>query len=78
MRIYIIEDDLSVIGILEDIVEGNGLGTICGDTGDGPPDLSQILALAPTLFSSTCSCRKRTAFRWCGNCGRWAQRPNLL
>ena len=37
MRIYIIEDDLSVIGILEDIVEGSGLGTICGDTGDGPP-----------------------------------------
>lgn len=50
MRIYIIEDDLSVIGILEDIVEGNGLGTICGDTGDGPPDLPQILALAPDLI----------------------------
>ena len=50
MRIYIIEDDLSVIGILEDIVEGNGLGTICGDTGDGLPDLSQILALAPDLI----------------------------
>ena len=50
MRIYIIEDDLSVIGILEDIVEGSGLGTICGDTGDGPPDLSQILSLAPDLI----------------------------
>ena len=49
MRIYIIEDDLSVIGILEDIVEGSGLGTICGDTGDGPPDLPQILSLAPDL-----------------------------
>ena len=32
MRIYIIEDDTSVISILEDIVEGNDLGTICGDT----------------------------------------------
>ncbi len=50
MRIYIIEDDLSVIGILEDIVEGCGLGTICGDTGDGPPDLPQILALDPDLI----------------------------
>ena len=50
MRIYIIEDDLSIIGVLEDIVEGNGLGTICGDTGDGPPDLPQILALSPDLI----------------------------
>ena len=32
MRIYIIEDDTSVIGVLEDIVEGNQLGTICGDS----------------------------------------------
>ena len=50
MRIYIIEDDLSVIGILEDIVEGGGLGTICGDTGDGALDLPQILALSPDLI----------------------------
>ena len=50
MRIYIMEDDLSVIGVLEDIVEGNGLGTICGDTGDGPPDLPHIIALAPDLI----------------------------
>ena len=49
MRIYIIEDDISVIGVLENIVEDSGLGTICGDTGDGPPDLPQILSLAPDL-----------------------------
>ena len=46
MRIYIIEDDTSVIGVLEDIVEGSQLGTICGDSGGGPADLQQILALA--------------------------------
>ena len=50
MRIYVIEDDVSVIGILEDIVEGNALGTVCGDTGEGLPDLSYILSLAPDLI----------------------------
>ena len=50
MRIYIIEDDITVIGILEDIVERNGLGTICGDTADGPADLERILALDPDLI----------------------------
>ena len=33
MRIYIVEDDLSVINILEDIIETQGLGEICGDCG---------------------------------------------
>ena len=51
MRIYIIEDDTSVIGVLEDIVEGNQLGTICGDSGGGPADLQQILALARTFVA---------------------------
>lgn len=50
MKIFIIEDDISVIGILEDIVEGSGLGSLCGDTGDGPPDLDQILSLDPDLI----------------------------
>lgn len=50
MRIYIIEDDISVISILEDIVERNGLGTVCGDTADGPADLERILALDPDLI----------------------------
>ena len=31
MKIYIIEDDLSVINILEDIIETQDLGEICGD-----------------------------------------------
>ena len=50
MKIFIIEDDISVIGVLEDIVEGGGLGSLCGDTGDGPPDLDQILSLNPDLI----------------------------
>lgn len=49
MRIYIIEDDLSVISVMEDIVERNGLGTVCGDSGGVAPDLEQILALNPDL-----------------------------
>jgi len=49
MKLYIIEDDLSVIGILEDIVERNGLGTVCGDSGDGL-DLDHILALDPDII----------------------------
>lgn len=50
MRIYIIEDDVTIISILEDIVERNGLGTICGDTSDGPADLERILAVDPDLI----------------------------
>ena len=50
MRIYIIGDDTSVISVLEDIVEGNSLGTICGDSGGGAADLHQIMALAPDLI----------------------------
>lgn len=50
MRIYIIEDDDTIISILEDIVERNSLGSICGDTADGPPDLDRILAVDPDLI----------------------------
>lgn len=50
MKIFIIEDDISVIGILEDIVERSGLGSVCGDTGDGPPDPDQVLSLDPDLI----------------------------
>lgn len=50
MKIYIIEDDLSVIGVLEDIVERSGLGYLCGDSGDGSPDLDRVLDLDPDLI----------------------------
>ena len=50
MRIYIVEDDFSVISVLEDIVERNNLGTICGDSSNGVPDLEHILAMNPDLI----------------------------
>ena len=50
MRIYIIEDDSTVISILVDLVEQNDLGTVCGDTADAPPDLEGILAADPDLI----------------------------
>lgn len=50
MKIYIIEDDYSVISILEDIVERNGLGTVCGDSGEDGVDMGKILAAKPDLI----------------------------
>ena len=50
MRIYIVEDDVTIISILEDIVERQGLGTICGDTADAPAEIEQILAVAPDII----------------------------
>lgn len=49
MRIYIVEDDVTVISILEDIVEREGLGSIVGDTADEPADLEHILAVDPDM-----------------------------
>ena len=48
MRIYIVEDDLSVINILEDIIETQGLGEICGDCGGEPANLSDVLRAKPS------------------------------
>ena len=50
MRIYIIEDDPIIISILEDIIEQNNLGKICGDTADSPLDLDHVLAISPDLI----------------------------
>lgn len=50
MKIFIIEDDLSVISILEDIVERNGLGTVCGDSSEDGVNLERIMALNPDLI----------------------------
>ena len=35
MRIYIAEDDPSVIGVLEDILESSALGRVCGASEEG-------------------------------------------
>ena len=50
MKYYIIEDSPSVVGILEDIVEGQGLGRLCGASENGVVNLPQILALAPDII----------------------------
>ena len=49
MRIYIIEDDTSVIGVLEDILESSALGRVCGASEEGAPDPERIMALDPDL-----------------------------
>lgn len=49
MEIYIVEDDISVINILEDIIEDNELGEVCGSTEGGPADIDEILALKPDV-----------------------------
>ena len=49
MRIYIVEDDISVINIHEDIIENYDLGEICGDCGGDVPDVSEILRSRPDV-----------------------------
>lgn len=50
MEIYIVEDDVTVINILEDIIEDNELGTICGTTEGEPANVDEILALDPDVI----------------------------
>jgi two-component system response regulator YcbB len=49
MRIYIIEDDISIINILEDIIETHDLGEICGDCGGNVPDVADVLRAKPDV-----------------------------
>ena len=49
MRIYIVEDDISVINILEDIIENYDLGEICGDCGGNVPDVADVLRAKPDV-----------------------------
>lgn len=50
MKIYIVEDDDAVISMLEDIVESENLGELCGSSTDGHTDSTDILAKAPDLI----------------------------
>ena len=50
MEIYIVEDDLSVINNLEEIMEQHQLGNICGDSGEEAPDVSRIMAQNPDII----------------------------
>ena len=49
MRVYIVEDDISVINVLEDIIETHNLGEICGDCGGEPANISDILRCKPDV-----------------------------
>lgn len=49
MRIYIVEDDLAVINVLEDIIESHDLGEICGDCGGEPADVLSVLRAKPDV-----------------------------
>ena len=49
MRIYIVEDDLAIINILEDIIETQDLGEICGDCGGEPADILDVIRCKPDL-----------------------------
>lgn len=50
MRIYIVEDDLAVINVLEDIIETHDLGEICGDCGGEPADILSVLRAKPDVI----------------------------
>lgn len=50
MEIYIVEDDISVINVLEDIIENDKLGTVCGSSDGQPANVEEILALRPDLI----------------------------
>ena len=49
MRFFIVEDDISVIRMLTDIIEDAGLGTVCGDTEGKPASVREILAAKPDV-----------------------------
>lgn len=64
MRIYIIEDDSSVISILEDIIEGENLGSVCGSTEDGRVDMEEVLALSPDLILIDLLMPEKDGIQW--------------
>ena len=76
MEIYIVEDDMSVISVLQDIIEDNDLGTVCGTSEGQPADVDDILAKNPDMVLIDFLMPKKTAFRSCANCGREAARQN--
>ncbi len=49
MEIYIVEDDLSVINILQDIIEDHDLGEVCGTSGGRTADVGEIVASNPDM-----------------------------
>lgn len=50
MKLYILEDDPSVIAVLEQIIESHDLGIVCGDSADEMPTIEQIMQTAPDII----------------------------
>lgn len=49
MKIYIVDDDINVIRILQNIIEDNDLGSICGYALDGNKGIREISVLEPDI-----------------------------
>lgn len=49
MKIYIIDDDISVIKMLENIIEDFDLGSVCGYSLNGNDCIEEISALSPNI-----------------------------
>ena len=73
MEIYIVEDDMSVISVLQDIIEDNDLGIVCGTSEGQPADVDDILAKNPDMVLIDFL---MPVFRSCANCGKEAARQN--
>ena len=78
MEIYIVEDDMSVISVLQDIIEDNDLGIVCGTSEGRPADVDDILAKNPdmVLIDFLMPEKDGVQFRSCANCGKEAARQN--
>lgn len=50
MGIYIIEDDETMIEILQDMIEDHALGVVIGNTAGGPADPRAVLAAGPDII----------------------------
>ena len=49
MRFYIVEDEISVIAVLENLIEEAALGTVCGSSQDGTDAAEEILEAKPDI-----------------------------
>lgn len=49
MKFYIVEDDMSVVRILSNIIEDNDLGTVCGFSLGAEQSLADITSLKPDI-----------------------------
>ncbi|MDF2676564.1 MAG: CheY-like receiver [Bacillota bacterium] len=50
MKFYIIEDDIAIIKVLENIIEDNDLGSVCGYALNGNDCISEIMSCSPDII----------------------------